>query len=218
MWFFRWPTSSSEAADWCPCPRKGHLDKGRGRWKGPCLRRASTIFCDPVSSLHSAFAIDLYSLSPRLLPKKSATSTLCFSSAWMIANWTGLAEENTCRTLPISFPVAMNRSCSGFCARWPSWGECKACSYRILSLPSPLEKCHLVFSTSNLASSMSRGFYCRLSIGRWIFGSEQLKAEWPPTEQLRSFMLMTGDLDSIQWARVGKVVTIYLIYVHFGQD
>jgi len=34
--------------------------------------------------------------------------------------------------------------------------------------------------------------FLRLSIGRWIFGSEQLKAEWPPTEQLRSFMLMTG--------------------------
>lgn len=34
--------------------------------------------------------------------------------------------------------------------------------------------------------------FLRLSIGRWIFGSEVLKAEWPRTEQMRCFMLLTG--------------------------
>mmetsp|Transcript_11914 Transcript_11914/g.20426 ORF Transcript_11914/g.20426 Transcript_11914/m.20426 type:complete len:776 (-) Transcript_11914:60-2387(-) len=34
--------------------------------------------------------------------------------------------------------------------------------------------------------------FLRLSIGRWIFGSKVLKAEWPRTEQMRCFMLLTG--------------------------
>lgn len=34
--------------------------------------------------------------------------------------------------------------------------------------------------------------FLRLSVGRWLFGSERLKADWPPTEGLRSFMLLTG--------------------------
>lgn len=32
----------------------------------------------------------------------------------------------------------------------------------------------------------------RLSLGRWLFGSETLKAQWPPTDEFRSFFLLTG--------------------------
>ncbi|CAJ1352192.1 unnamed protein product [Effrenium voratum] len=34
--------------------------------------------------------------------------------------------------------------------------------------------------------------FLRLSLGRWLFGSETLKAQWPPTDEFRSFFLLTG--------------------------
>mmetsp|Transcript_89990 Transcript_89990/g.160187 ORF Transcript_89990/g.160187 Transcript_89990/m.160187 type:complete len:780 (-) Transcript_89990:170-2509(-) len=34
--------------------------------------------------------------------------------------------------------------------------------------------------------------FLRLSSGRWVFGSENLNAAWPKTEQKRSFLLMSG--------------------------
>eukprot|EP00439_Symbiodinium_sp_Y106_P084524 s2122_g25.t3 len=37
--------------------------------------------------------------------------------------------------------------------------------------------------------------FLRLSVGRWLYGSENLKAEWPPIESQRSFLLLTGKIN-----------------------
>jgi len=37
--------------------------------------------------------------------------------------------------------------------------------------------------------------FLRLSVGRWLYCSENLKAEWPPIESQRSFLLLTGKIN-----------------------
>ncbi|CAE7619640.1 unnamed protein product [Symbiodinium natans] len=46
-----------------------------------------------------------------------------------------------------------------------------------------------------LDSCLLLWLFCRLSVGRWLYGSENLKAEWPPIGSQRSFLLLTGKIN-----------------------